>query len=322
MVKIAIAGGTSGVARELIDALIATQRHELLILSRQDIPAENPEDTTVTRVKTDYASTTDLARILREANIHTLLSFIIDATEDGDSPVQKRLIDAAVQAGVKRFAPSEWGSSSLEFMPWYAYKASIRTYLSELNASKKVLEYTLFQPGLFTDYLSWPYKPTKYSSPLETPIDYYNKRAIIVAGSDDARITLTTVKDFCAVVVRALEYEEGEWPVVGGINGETMTIGNVISIGEKIRGSKFKIEAVSKESFLDDSWETSWVPKNEHPSVPRELVEQFARPATKGICLGFGEGEWAVSDEWNALIGEYEFTKAEEFLKAFWEGRD
>ena len=38
-----------------------------------------------------------------------MLSFVVNQ-EDPASTVQKNLIDAAVQAGVKRFAPSEWST--------------------------------------------------------------------------------------------------------------------------------------------------------------------------------------------------------------------
>lgn len=92
------------VAQEVVDAFVATKRHEIVLLSRKDAPAELPSG--VTWAKADYDDPKQLAGILR--GVHTVLSFIIDP--DPKSGVQKNLIDAAVQAGVKRFAPSEWGS--------------------------------------------------------------------------------------------------------------------------------------------------------------------------------------------------------------------
>jgi hypothetical protein len=43
---------------------------------------------------------------------HTVLSFISVAPSDQDLAVtvQKNIIDACIIAGIKRFAPSEWGS--------------------------------------------------------------------------------------------------------------------------------------------------------------------------------------------------------------------
>ena len=58
-------------------------------------------------VHVDYTDLAQLTRVL--TGVHTVLSFVSEG-DDPASPVQKRLIDAAVAAGVKRFAPSEWGT--------------------------------------------------------------------------------------------------------------------------------------------------------------------------------------------------------------------
>jgi uncharacterized protein YbjT (DUF2867 family) len=59
----------------------------------------------VTWVKTDYEDPEQLSKILR--GVDTVLSFITTHLDPG-SVAQKGLIDAAVRAGVRRFAPSEW----------------------------------------------------------------------------------------------------------------------------------------------------------------------------------------------------------------------
>lgn len=51
----------------------------------------------------------------------------------------------------------------------------------------------------------------------------------------DTVMTWTTVQDVAAIVARAVEYES-EWPVVGGISGNTLPMSEVLKIGEKIRG--------------------------------------------------------------------------------------
>jgi hypothetical protein len=85
------------------------------------------------------------------------------------------------------------------------------------------------------DYLASPHKTTKYVTPLDTFIDFQNRRAIVVEGHEDAVMTLTTVHDIAGVVARAVELES-EWPKIGGIQGNSATISQVIKIGEKIRG--------------------------------------------------------------------------------------
>lgn len=99
----------------------------------------------------------------------------------------------------------------------------------------KVLEYILFQPGLFLDYLASPYKTAEHVEPLDSIFDYQNCRAILVDGHEDAIMTLTTVADLAGVVARAIDHE-GKWPEIGGIRGNRVTVSQVVEIGEKIRG--------------------------------------------------------------------------------------
>ncbi|OAQ76310.1 hypothetical protein VFPBJ_08670 [Purpureocillium lilacinum] len=235
MVKIAIAGGSGNVAQEIIDVL-ATKKHEILLLSRNDAPA-GWSVSGVRWVRTAYEDTQDLAEILQ--GVHTVLSFIVVHSDVGNVS-QRNLIDAAVQAGVKRFAPSEWASSSFDYMDWYAGKAEIREYLKQLNKDKKIIEYSLFQPGLFVNYFTYPYKSANHVVPIETPIDFNNSRALAIDGAEESRLTLTTVQDLAQVVARAVEYG-GEWPIIGGVQGTEITVGQLIALGGKIRGKEFKI---------------------------------------------------------------------------------
>jgi hypothetical protein len=116
------------VALEVIDTLVATKKHEIVLLSRkvrssylslpearglnlltvmkQDVPGEDGRRG-VTWVKTSYQDQTELREILN--GVHTVLSFIVTRSDPGNVS-QKNLIDASVQVGVKRFAPSEWAT--------------------------------------------------------------------------------------------------------------------------------------------------------------------------------------------------------------------
>lgn len=55
----------------------------------------------------DYANKENLAEAL--CGIHTVLSFVNQTMPDHNDSSQKSLIDACIIAGVKRFAPSEYG---------------------------------------------------------------------------------------------------------------------------------------------------------------------------------------------------------------------
>jgi hypothetical protein len=90
-------------------------------------------------------------------------------------------------------------------------------HLEELLTVLKILEYSLFQPGLFLNYFSYPHKSAEYFHNTQLQIDFENRRAIVV-GEGNSPITLTTVQDLAVVVADAVEFE-GEWPVTGGICG-------------------------------------------------------------------------------------------------------
>lgn len=121
-----------------------------------------------------------------------------------------------------------------------------------LSRDSQVLEYSLFQPGLFLDYLAYPYKTSKYVDPLQTIFDFQNKRGIVVEGHEDAIINFTSVKDFAAIVARAVDYEGGRWPIIGGIRGNRLTFAQILAIGESVRGKNNRsiIVAKRKERIL------------------------------------------------------------------------
>jgi len=95
----------------------------------------------------------------------------------------------------------------------------------------------LFQPGLFLDYLAFPYMTAKYLDPLQTVFDFENRRAMVVEGHEDAIMTLTTVADLAKVVALAVECS-GRWPTTSGIRGNRLTFSQILKIGARIRGAK------------------------------------------------------------------------------------
>lgn len=100
---------------------------------------------------------------------------------------------------------------------------------------QQVLEYTLFQPGTFVNYLTHPYQSAKHLHSMELFFDFENRRAIFIDDGDNDRMSFITVQDFTKVIVQAVDLD-GEWPVIGGIRGTDISIGNLIALGEKVRG--------------------------------------------------------------------------------------
>ncbi|KAL5322995.1 hypothetical protein ACEPPN_007521 [Leptodophora sp. 'Broadleaf-Isolate-01'] len=315
MVKIAIAGGSGQIASEIIDVLISKGRHEILILSRKThAPDARPG---VTWAQTDYTSVTELTTLFQGVDV--VLSFGA-AHEDVGSVMQKALIDASIAAGVKRFAPNEWSTSNFEEIPWYAEKGSTRAYLAEINKDKKVIEYTLFQPGFISDYIAPPNTSSKHIVPLEIPLDLPNRRAIVLEGVDP-RITLTSVKDVAVAVARAVEYE-GEWPLMSGIAGTTLRTSEFIKLGENIRGGKpWPVTTLKEADIRAGDIKSSWIPTMRANGLKEEQIEYFSKMVLTGFLLCGKHESWMVSDEWNHLLSDYKFEGIEEFLERTWGGQ-
>ncbi|KAI1409445.1 NAD(P)-binding protein [Hypoxylon sp. FL1857] len=315
MVKVAVAGGSGQVSQEVIDALLSSKKHQVTVLSRKKAPAPTQIAPELHWQTVDYNDKNGLVDALR--GTHTLLSFV-QTLSDPDQKSQKNLIDAAIAAGVKRFAPSEYGSKTTIDMSWQQGKERVREYLEQVNRKGNVLEYTLFQPGLLLDYLAYPYKTAKHVDPLQTIFDFQNKRAIVVDGHEDAIMTLTTVADLAAVVARAVDYE-GTWPRIGGIRGNRVTFSQIIDIGRRVRGD-FTVDKVKVEDLEAGDLKTSWNIEAIHQAVSSDQASALLKAVSIGILLSSSKGAWDISDEMNQLSG-YEFTRIEDFLAKVWEGK-
>ncbi|KAL8400707.1 hypothetical protein RB594_001013 [Gaeumannomyces avenae] len=331
MVKIAIAGATGQLAREIIDEFVATGKHEIIGLLRKD-PSNLPSLPGVTWVQTKYDDKAELVRLL--VGVNTVICFFVANSDEG-ARSQKLLIDAAVEAGVPRYIPSEWSlglslaaPGGVDMVPQYANKLLVRDYLAALNnnnnssgtgGGKKVLEYTLMWPGMFLNYLGAPRKTTEHVGAWELVISMDKGAALAIEGHADAPIAFTAIADLRTAVVRIVEYE-GEWPVNGGIRGDTMPYADLLKLAGRIRGAPLETAWLKKEDLQAGRMKDGWVPKVDHPSIDSSYTDEALKKVFAGMLLAVGAGAWDTSDEWNKLLPDMKFTGVEEFLTPLFKG--
>ena len=154
-------------------------------------------------------------------------------------------------------------------------------------------------------------------APLNTMFDFQNRRAIVVDGHDFI-MTFTTAQDLAAIVAIAVDYE-GEWPVVGGIQGNRVTVSQVLAIGERVRGRRFAIDTVKIEDLEAGELKASWTLEARHASVAEDQAADMMKSVLIGTLLSGAKGAWNVSDEFNQMLPDYQFTKIEKFLAEVWE---
>lgn len=200
-------------------------------------------------------------------------------------------------------------------MPHYHYKDAVRTYLEEINRDEQKLEYTLFQPGLFTNYFEYPHSSTRHFSISPWFVDFENRRAIVVDEGNQS-FTTTTVEDFSSVVAEALDFE-GKWPVTGGIVGSRITTKELVELAETLRGP-IEVERLAIEDLEAGQFNTSWVPIIQHPSMPDEHREAISRQVMFSYVLSTAKGAWETTNDWNIRLPDYQFTSAAEYLRRAW----
>jgi len=140
MVKVAVAGGTGGIGRHIVEGILATKRHNIVVLSRS---SSNPhlEALGVQIAAVDYTNHASLVAAL--IDVHTVVSTIA-AGDETFATSQIALLRAAVEAGSKRFAPSEFAVRALPDEPIsaYGYKSTVSNAVA-----KSGLEWTIFETG-------------------------------------------------------------------------------------------------------------------------------------------------------------------------------
>lgn len=195
----------------------------------------------------------------------------------------------------------------------YAFKDQVHDYLREVNADKNVLEYCLFQPGLFLNYIVYPYRTAKYLYISCVGFDLETGNAVMTEDGAQDHVW-TTIQDTTRVVARAIDYE-GTWPEYGGIAGTRIKHRDLIPLLEKYAGKSLKVHTLKKADLEKGEWNVSWIPPFDHPNMPAEYkTPEIFRTIQSSFELAASEGAANVSDTWNRLLPNYKFTNLETFL--------
>lgn len=108
----------------------------------EDLPAN------VRRVAVDYNDKGSLVEVLKGQDA------VVSTVSIEGILGQKLIIDAAIQAGVRRFIPSDFGSLSTDpaasHFPHHVNMVEIQNYL---RSKSDQIEYTIFSIGAFTEFL-------------------------------------------------------------------------------------------------------------------------------------------------------------------------
>ncbi|KAL3456878.1 hypothetical protein BJX64DRAFT_269808 [Aspergillus heterothallicus] len=229
MVNVAVAGGTGGVGRTIVEVLKSSP-HQGFVLSRQ---AGNDKQT----ITVDYNDIDSLITILEANKIHTVISaFAVEG--DSLAKSQQNLIKAAIGSKeTRRFIPSGYAipypQESLKSLP------QLKDYYAAMETLRKsTLEWTIFHNGIFLDYFGGP-QMKSHLKPNVFVIDIVNKAAA-VPGTGDVPVTFTYTFDLARFVVAALDLEV--WEEESRVVGDELTWNQFVGLVEDVTGSKLSVQ--------------------------------------------------------------------------------
>ena len=229
MVKVAIVGGTSSVGCYIVEAIAATKKHELVILSSRPPPITEFAGIVYEHKMVDYTDAASLKLAL--AGVHT----VILAHWNRDPTVfiasSLALLDAAVAVGAKRFVPSEFAAHGLHDDPIEAYRP--KAVVADA-VRKSGLEYTLFECGFFMNYLGTGSPGLGYMGAFSPLVDVANCTALFV-GDGEYHIVQTHGEDVGKFVAASLDLDK--WPEISRMAGDRKKVNEILALAEEIRGT-------------------------------------------------------------------------------------
>ncbi|KAH6713224.1 hypothetical protein BKA61DRAFT_608754 [Leptodontidium sp. MPI-SDFR-AT-0119] len=300
MVKVAVAGGSGGVGRAIIDAFKQQKTHDFIILSRKDNP-ELSVEIGAKIIGIDYTDLASAKKTLEDNEIHTVISAMSVQSQEQSNSQIGLIRAAAASSSVRRFVPSEFGFPYGELQA--AEFPTLGLKIAAIAELKKThLDYTKFTNGFFADYFGIP-KFKSYMSPLVLVLDI-GHRVAGIPGSGDTPVVVTTTTDVGKFVVASLALEK--WSETSFVVGDRKSFNDILAISEKVTGSKFKTSYDSVEKL--QRGEVTELPGHVH------LYPFFPKPALQGMLAMFSSWFESGAFDFAASGGMYLNEKFPEII--------
>ncbi|KAL8868331.1 MAG: hypothetical protein Q9174_005062 [Haloplaca sp. 1 TL-2023] len=146
--NVIILGASGNVGTPTVSALLAAGTYTITALTRASSTAIFPTGIKVHKIPDDYP-TPELLTAFKGQDV------VIDLLPPSNPKQQNAIADAAAEAGVKRYIPSEFGSDTsnpkvVQMVPIFAAKADILEYLKGKEGTG--MSWTAVVNGAFFDW--------------------------------------------------------------------------------------------------------------------------------------------------------------------------
>ncbi|KAH7161739.1 hypothetical protein EDB81DRAFT_925388 [Dactylonectria macrodidyma] len=307
MSVVAVAGGTHGIGRAIVDAIKEQGKYQLIVLSRK-ADKETEELIGASIVAIDYANVDELVKVLETNNVHTVISTLGAATP---AESEKNLILAADKANsTKRFIPSVFG------IKYRQDQAGFHPAINKLSAMAALeetsLEWTIICNGFFLDYWGMP-KVKTYLTPITLLVDIAAGKAGI-PGSGDIPVVFTYSHDAAKFTAAALTLDKWEKELYA--IGAKITLNDLVKVAEDVRGVKFDVTHDSLETLR--SGKITELPGQipGYAFFPKEMLQGMF--AVFGLMFEEGQFNFEPKQSLNDLFPEIKPVSVKEIVEIGW----
>ncbi|EXK80545.1 hypothetical protein FOQG_14979 [Fusarium oxysporum f. sp. raphani 54005] len=261
---VAVAGGSRGLGRAIVEAILADNKHHVFILSRQT-SEEGEKEIGARFLQVDYSDIDNIKTLLEHHKIDTVISAL---SAKAIGLYEMNLAVASEKSNVTTSSP----------LPFGPPKAAVMDFLKTTD-----LEYSAWHTGFFIDYYVSP--------PLKSPLDHWTvfidiaNRTAALPGSGDVPVAMSYTMDVAKFVAGSLSLSKWERETL--IYNDKLTMNQYVQVVEEVRGEKIQVTYDSLD--LLKSGKITELPS--HPPmyefVSKDVIQSFL--AAFGILFETGE---------------------------------
>ena len=240
--KVILVGANGTLGPDVLQALLSAKTFTVTVLSRSSSKSKYPDSVNVIHVSDDFLIE-ELVPALRGQDA------IIVTFAGSNSDLQIRLADAALQAGVRRFIPADFGSCdsssprALDLVPLYRAKQKVRLHLEQIAADGGTLSWTSLVCGHFFDY-------GLKSGLLQ--FDLSARKARIFDGGE-IKWSATTLETIATATVRVLRKVEETRNRMLYVQSFCVTQNEVLRSLERVMGREgWQVEQVDSDMYIKE----------------------------------------------------------------------
>ncbi|KIW06038.1 uncharacterized protein PV09_03214 [Verruconis gallopava] len=280
--NVALIGASGNLGPSILNAFLKNGSFNISVLSRQSSSATFPSSVKVFKIDFSYDS---LVSAFKGQDA------VVSIAGGGQLSDQQKYIDAAIEAGVKRFIPSEFGNDTTnpkttELVPLFKPKAATTEYLA--SKESETFSWTAIATGPFFD---WGMKVGFLGFDLK-------KHTATIWDDGSASFSTTNLATIGDAVVRSLLPEHVEQTKNSHVyvHSHNTTQGQILATLEKITDEKWPVQRNDSAPLLQEL-----TAKLKAGNFGPEVIYPLIQTVTFGSGLG-NLGDHSTKS-WNEKLG-------------------